>query len=137
MILTLGAARLVCVVGSYLACAVARASNAEEVAYAFEGAAKAIEGAGEFKKAKAPPMIVQRIARRQIKRIEESCEKWLEHDLGAEWRKNAETASILPALEHVLPACLPESDGFAAEDLLPGRIVNAALARAAAFDPKD
>ena len=137
MILTLGAARLVCVVGSYLACAVARASDAEAVAYAFEGAAKSIEGAGEFKKAAAPPLIVQRIARRQIKRIEDSCEKWLEHDLGAECRKNADAASVLPALEHVLSACLPESDGFAAEDLLPGRIVNAALARAAVLDPKD
>jgi hypothetical protein len=39
-ILTLGAIRQLCVVGSYLACAVARAHNAEEVAYTFESAAK-------------------------------------------------------------------------------------------------
>ena len=137
MILTVGSIRLLCVVGSYLACAVARALDAEAVAYAFEGAAKSIEGAGEFKKTKAPPEIVQHIARRQIKRIGENCEQWLEDDLGAEWRKNTDAASVLPALEHVLPACLPGSDGFAAEDLLPDRIVEAALARAAAIDPKD
>ena len=93
---------------------------------------KSIEGAGEFKKTKAPPEIVQHIARRQIKSIGENCEQWLEDDLGAEWRNNSDAASVLPALEHVLPACLPGSDGFAVEDLLPDRIVEAALARAAA-----
>ena len=131
------AARLLCVVGSYLASAVARATDSEAVAYAFEGAAKSIVGAGDFQRRKAPPEIVQRIARRQIKHIEESCEKWLQADLGARWRESTDAASILPALEHVLPACLPGSGDFAADDLLPGRIVTAALARAAALDPKD
>jgi tetratricopeptide (TPR) repeat protein len=137
MILTLGSVRLLCVVGSYLACAVARAADAEAVAFAFEGVAKSIEGVGELYPAKAPPAIVQRVAHRQIRHIEEGCEKWLEQDLGPAWRNNADAASVLPALEHVLPACLPGSGGFAAEDLNPDRIVAAALVRAAAIDPKD
>jgi hypothetical protein len=50
MILTLVRPRLVCMVGSYLACAVTRASDADAVAYAFEGAAKSLEGTGEFRR---------------------------------------------------------------------------------------
>jgi hypothetical protein len=72
-ILTRGAIRQLCVVGSYLACAVARARDAEAVAYSFESAAKGIEGAAELRGTRAPPRIVQRITRRQIKRIEDGC----------------------------------------------------------------
>jgi hypothetical protein len=56
-ILTLGAIRQLCVVGSYLACALARASESEAIAYAFESAAKGIEGAGEFYGHAAPPEV--------------------------------------------------------------------------------
>src|SRR5580704_7706601 len=136
-ILTVGAIRQLCVVGSYIACAVARAADAEEVAYAFEGAAKGIEGAEELRGIHAPPPIVQRIARRQIKRIEDDCENWLASDLGANWRKNPDAEATLAALPHVLPACLPGPDGFATEDIVGSRIVEAALLRAAALDPKD
>jgi hypothetical protein len=135
-LLTLGAIRQLCVVGSYLACAVARARESEAVAYAFESAAKSIEGVGELHGTTAPP-VVQRIARRQIKRIEDGCEKWLASDLGANWRKNQDAEAMLAALEDVLPACLPGPDGLATEDIVPGRIVEAALIRAAALDPKD
>jgi hypothetical protein len=134
--LTLRAIRQLCVVGSYLACAVARASEAEAVAYAFESAAKGIEGAGELRGILAPPAVVQRIARRQIKRIEDGCEKWLASDLGANWRENPNAEAMLAALEHVLPTCLPGPDGFATEDIVSSRIVEAALIRAAALDPK-
>ena len=137
MILTLGAIRQLCVVGSYLACAVARARDAEAVAYAFESAAKGIEGAAELWGGQAPPAVVQRIARRQIKRIEEGSEQWLASDLGPDWRRNPDAEAMLAALEHVLPACLPGPGGFAAEDIDSSRIVDAALIRAAAFDPKD
>jgi hypothetical protein len=135
--LTLGAVRELCVVGSYLACAVARARDADAVAYAFESAAKGLEGATELRGAAAPPLTVQRIARRQIKRIEGSCEQWLASDLGPNWRRNPDAEAMIAALEHVLPRCLPGPDGFAAEDLDSDRIVQAALSRAAALDPKD
>jgi hypothetical protein len=136
-VLTLGTVRQLCVVGSYLACALARASDAEAVAYAFESAAKGIEGVDELRGIRAPPAVVQRIAGRQIKRIEDGCEKWLASDLGVNWRKNPDAEAMLASLVHVLPACLPGPDGFATEDIVTGRIVEAALIRAAALDPKD
>jgi hypothetical protein len=95
-ILTLGAIRHLCVVSSYLACAVARATESEAIAYVFESAAKGIEGAGEFRTT-APPQ-VRRIVRRQIKHIEDNCERWLASELGADWRN-------IEALEDVLPRC--------------------------------
>ena len=94
----------------------ARASDAEVVAYAFESAAKGIEGAGELRGIRAPPALVRRIARRQIKRIEEGCEEWLASDLGANWQKNPDAEAMLAALEHVLPACLPGPAGFATKN---------------------
>jgi hypothetical protein len=137
MVLTLGAIRQLCVVGSYLACAVARARDAEPVAYAFESAAKGLEGADELREMLGPPATVQRIARRQIKRIEENCEQWLTSELGPRWRDNPDARAMIAALEDLLPLCLPGPEGFAAEDLDSNRIVQAALRRAATLDPRD
>lgn len=134
-ILTLGAIRQLCVVSSYLACAVARATESEAVAYAFESAAKGIEGAGEFRTKASPE--VRRIVRRQIKRIEDSCETWLASELGADWQHNSDARAMLAALEHVLPGCLPGPDAFAAEDLDSSRITELALTHAVALDQKD
>jgi hypothetical protein len=117
MILTLGAIRQLCVVGSYLACAVARAHEAEDVAYLFEATAKGMEGAGELRAMGARRPIVERIARRHLKHIEENCDAWLNSDLGAKWRDDPNASAAVNALEYVLPACLPGPDGFAAEDL--------------------
>jgi predicted Zn-dependent protease len=119
---------------------VARANDAEAVADSFESVAKSIEGAAELRGTRAPPEVVKRvtrIARRQIKRIEDGCEDWLASDLGANWQKNPDGDAMLAALEDVLPACLPGPDGFATKDIVSSRIVDAALIRAAALDPKD
>jgi hypothetical protein len=137
MILTLGAIRQLCVVGSYLACAAARARDADGVAYAFESAAKGMEGAEEFHTGAAPPLTVERVARRQIKRIKKNCEQWLTSDLGPNWRRDPNAEAMIAALEDVLPLCLPGPEGFAEEDLDSNRIVQAALDRAAAIDAKD
>jgi len=140
MILTLGAIRQLCVVGSYLACAAARALEAESVAFVAEATAKGVEGVGEFRGGATPNEIalIRRITRRQLKHIEAHCEDWLADDLGVDWRtREPDAEAALAALEHVLPACMPGADGFAQEDLSSDRIVQAALARATALDWKD
>jgi hypothetical protein len=61
----------------------------------------------------------------------------LASDLGPNWQKNPDAEAMLAALEDVLPKCLPGPDGFATEDIVSSRIVEAALIHAAALDPKD
>jgi len=140
MILTVGAIRQLRVVGSYLACAAARALEADSVAFVAEATAKSVEGAGEFLGGATPKEIalIQRITRRYLKHIERHCESWLAGDLGANWRtKEPDAAAALAALGHVLPTCMPGGDGFAQEDLSSSRIVQAALARATALELRD
>lgn len=138
-ILTLAAIRQLCVVASYLACAAARATDAEAVSYAFESAAKGAEGAGALAGSGSQQLArrISRITRRQLKCIEDTCDRWLTSDLGPRWRSDPNAESMLATLEHVLPRCLPNPDDITSFDIDTTKVVDAALARVAASDLDD